>query len=201
MILSNYFQYLKFGGSRSIQNYLNGENDGRVPSVSARFWHYHRLIEMYQKSFGAKNVLVLPFEMLAQDSAGFVRTICNFAGVEVLDEVLATTKLNARSEYFSYAALRFLSPLIRSSRGNGFALSLFGRKAGKKIHLGLRRIVGSIVPYRLNDMTKRSLMRKLELALDNSLEHSNRVVEMSTGLDLARYGYAVAMASPAQDGN
>ena len=44
-------------------------------------------------------------------------------------------------------------------------------------------------------------MRKLVQALGKDFEHNNQLVEMSTGLDLARYGYAVATVNPAQDGN
>lgn len=191
MILSSYMQYLKYGGPRSIEGFLAPQNDTRVPSLDLRYWDYDRLAETYIRRFGRDNVLVLPFEMLRKDPQGFVARICGFAGVAPPQALPGTQRENASQDYFTGTALRLLSPLIRSSRGNGFAPALFGRRVGQAVHLGLQKYLGFLVPRALNEHVKRRLQARVEAAVGTSYQASNRRLEELTGLDLRPYGYAL----------
>lgn len=190
MILSNYMQYLKYGGPRSIEGFLAPENDARAPALDPGYWDYDRLALTYIRRFGRENVLVLPFEMLRQDPQGFVARICSFAGVAPLQQALpATHRENASQNYLTCTALRLFSPLIRSSRGNGFAPALFGRRVGQAVHLGLQKYLGLLVPRALNERVKRRLLARAAAAVGTAYQASNRRLEELTGLDLRPYGY------------
>jgi len=192
MILSNYMQYLKYGGPRSIEGFLAPQNDARAPSLDPRYWDYDRLVDVYMRRFGRDNVLVLPFEMLRKDPPGFVARICSFAGVAPPQQALpGTHRENASQNYVTCTALRLLSPLIRSSRGNGFAPALFGRRVGQSMHLGLQKYLGFLVPRALNERARRRLLARVEAVVGTSYQASNRRLEELTGLDLRPYGYAL----------
>ncbi|MFO1131221.1 MAG: sulfotransferase [Hyphomicrobiales bacterium] len=192
MILSSYMQYLKYGGPRSIEGFLAPENDARSPALDLGYWDYDRLALTYIRRFGRENLLVLPFEMLRQDPQGFVARICGFAGVAPPQQPLpGTHRENASQNYVTCTALRLLSPLIRSSRGNGFAPSLLGRRVGQAVHLGLQKHLGLLVPRALNERAKRRLFARVEATVGTAYQASNRRLEELTGLDLRRYGYAL----------
>ena len=189
MILSNYMQYLHFGGAARIESYLKGKNDGKVPALSPAFWQYDRLIALYQNAFGAENLLVLPFELFASDPPAFVERICHFVGLDPPKSIQSDTKANARPDYFAYNCLRYASPLFRSSRGNAFAPSLLGKKTGKAVHTTLQKWAGALVPVALNKRTKHALLRRIEKATAGLYCDSNRASSAMIGIDLAIFGY------------
>lgn len=189
MILSNYMQYLKFGGPHGIGGYMAPETDGRAPALDLDYWNYDRLAEIYVRRFGRNNLLVLPYEMLRRDPAGFVARICGFAGVEAPDGLAAAGRENASQNYVAATGLRLLSPLLRSSRGNGFAPSLLGRRLGQAVHLGLQHALGQLVPQALNERVRRSLLAQVEAAVGQRYGESNQRLAALTGLDLRSYGY------------
>lgn len=189
MILSNYMQYLKYGGPRSIEGYLAPENDARAPGLDPRYWEYDRLVALYRARFGAANVLVLPYEMLRKAPQDFVARICRFAGVEPPAEALpSSSRENASQNYLTCTGLRLLSPLIRSSRGNGFAPALFGRRVGQAVHLGLQTYLGLLVPRALNEHVKKRLLARLD-GVAERYRASNQRLQDLTGLDLGAFGY------------
>lgn len=189
MILSNYMQYLKFGGPHGIRRYMSPENDGRAPSLDLGYWNYDRLADIYIRRFGRDNLLVLPYELLRRDAADFVARICRFAGVEEPPASAAIQRENASQNYVSATGLRLISPLLRSSRGNGFAPSPFGRRAGHAVHLGLQRAIGALVPETLNEQVKRRLFAQIEEAVGDRYRESNQRLAAMTGLDLLAHGY------------
>jgi len=191
MILSNYMQYLKYGGPRSITGFLAPEHDARAPGLDPCYWDYDRLVELYHRRFGAGNVLVLPYEMLRKAPQDFVARICRFAGVEPPRQALAAaSRENASQNYLTAVGLRLLSPVIRSSRGNGFAPSLLGRRVGQAVHLGLQKYLGLLVPRALNEHVKARLLARVA-PMAERYRHSNQRLQKLTGLDLRPYGYAL----------
>lgn len=190
MMLSNYMQYLKYGGPRSIEGFLAPENDARVPTLEPGYWCYDALVRLYMGRFGAANVLVLPYEMLRRSADEFVARICRHAGVAPPARALAAaSRENASQNYLTCTLLRHVSPLIRSSRGNGFAPALLGRRAGQAVHLGLQKYLGCLVPRAVNEQVRKNLLARVETVARNAYPGSNRRLEQLTGLDLRQYGY------------
>jgi len=196
MILSNYMQYLKFGGPCSIEGYLAPQNDARVPGLGLRYWNYDRLAELYIQRFSAENVLVLPYEMLRLDPQDYLTRICRFAGVTPPPGGLAlASRENASQNELACTALRLLSPLIRSSRGNAFAPALLGRRAGQFVHHELQKYLGMLVPRALNQHVRRRLLSRIEAITQDRYHASNLRLQALTGIDFGQYGYALPEGS------
>lgn len=68
MIMSSYSQYVRSGGAKSLQE-MAGDAHQEDP------WDYDTLIGMYRARFGNDKVIVLPWELLRDDPAQFVRRI------------------------------------------------------------------------------------------------------------------------------
>ena len=190
MILSSYMQYLKYGGPRSIEGFLAQPNDARSPSLDKSYWNYDRIAELFIRRFGAANVLVLPYEMLRKTPGDFVARICRFAELDPPRQALpSASRENASQNYLTGVALRLLSPVIRSSRGNGFAPALLGRRVGQTVHLGLQKYLGFLVPRGINDHVRRRLLARVEAVTQDCYRNSNQRLQQLTGLDLRQYGY------------
>lgn len=190
MILSNYMQYLKYGGPRSIEGFLASEMDARVPALEPTYWCYDELVRLYVERFGPERVLVLPYEMLRRAPGEFVARICRFSGVEPPATALAAAnRENASQNYVTCTLLRHVSPLIRSSRGNGFAPALLGRRAGQAVHLGLQKYLGYLVPRALNEYARKRLLARVDAVARSTFPESNRRLAQLTGLELGQYGY------------
>jgi hypothetical protein len=68
MIMSSYSQYVRSGGSKSLQE-VAGDAYREDP------WDYDALVGMYRARFGDGNVIVLPWELLRDDPERFVEQI------------------------------------------------------------------------------------------------------------------------------
>jgi hypothetical protein len=116
MIMSNYLQYLKYGGWHDLEQYLYPPSDGRLPTLSIDYWQYDRLIELYLSAFGRDRLLVLPYEMLARNPEDYVRQICEFAGLPAPGHIDGGRRENRHRDY---AAAYWLAPhdLDQSTHG------------------------------------------------------------------------------------
>ena len=85
MIVSTYKQYVRMGGICSFDEYLAPPRDGRMPLFRLGNFCYHRLVEYYVKRFDASRVLVLPYELLQRDRAGFARQVLDYVGLHDLE--------------------------------------------------------------------------------------------------------------------
>ncbi|OWY20272.1 hypothetical protein C7N43_21160 [Sphingobacteriales bacterium UPWRP_1] len=70
IIKSGYSQYVRIGGNLHFDVFIQG-----VKSLILDFWDYDYLIGLYQDKFGKENVIVLPYELLEENSIAFIREI------------------------------------------------------------------------------------------------------------------------------
>ena len=66
MMLSSYSQYARTGG---------GKDFGAMSLNYDNPWRYDDLVAMYEAAFGAENVIVLPYELMRDDMAAFLRNL------------------------------------------------------------------------------------------------------------------------------
>lgn len=121
MILSVYFQYLKKGGTSSLESYLSQEFDGRLPGFAPGHFEYHRLIEYYHGLFGRENVLVLPFEFFRDDGPGFVARLADFAEAEVSGDLEYDMVANPGRPRLVEYRTRFLNSLTHRTSLNSYS--------------------------------------------------------------------------------
>ena len=82
MLVSNYKQYVRMGGICGFEEYHSPPCDGRIPLFRLGHFRYHHLVERYVRLFGERHVLVLPYELLRQDRAAFVRRVLDHLGLD-----------------------------------------------------------------------------------------------------------------------
>lgn len=82
MIEALYRQYVRDGGIASLSGYLRPRNAAEIPQFRFDHLAYDRLVSHYIDMFGPERVLVLPYEKLVADQAGYVEEICRFCGLE-----------------------------------------------------------------------------------------------------------------------
>jgi hypothetical protein len=190
IIMSNYMQYLKFGGWHSPELFVRPPSDMRQPVLTLQFWDYAKLIRLYHSVFGRHNVLVLPQEILRRSPTEFVKRIAAFAGLKARDSIeFAQVEANPRRPHVPYYYLRKFSSLYRKSSGNAFFPSLIGPTAGKLIDKGLKTLFSALTPYRLEKRLEKSLFKRIELMVGDYYAPSNRVASELIGIDLAELGY------------
>jgi hypothetical protein len=74
IILSGYSQYVRTGGHRHLRDVCLQITEGR-PEGNLHFYDFDYLIRLYGEAFGAENLIVLPYELLREDQAGFLAVL------------------------------------------------------------------------------------------------------------------------------
>lgn len=187
-ILSNYFQYLALGGTHSLSNYLNIKYDGKRPGFSPSHICYHHIISFYQQTFGKDNVLVLPYEMFKSEKDTFVAHIESFLNHKIqLDKSDFNTYSNKKGNHFINYRMRFLNKIFRSSSLNNYVG--FKNRTIQVIGYGFKEFVGVLAPNFLNDLTRRSLNRKIVKWSGDRFRESNKITNDLISANLLKYGY------------
>lgn len=96
---SLYVQYIKEGGVKNFQRFSNIRcgNCGISKkiddyTVNLDMFLYSKLIDYYVSLFGRENVLVLPFELLVEDSMLFFDKLFNFIGIDFVGRKIVSDK-------------------------------------------------------------------------------------------------------------
>jgi hypothetical protein len=126
MIESMYSEYVKLGGSESLERLLFSpfsEADDLLDKLK-----YAPLIEYYRDTFGEDDVFVYLFERFKSEKSTLLDEICDFLGIDPLDlnEETTNKKSNARlsrfglesmrlANHFFFGPLNNLSPVTLSS--------------------------------------------------------------------------------------
>ena len=190
-ILSNYFQYLKEGGTKNLTNFLNVKYDGRVPQFSENYFKYHYLIEFYQNLFGKENVLVLPYELFNKNKSLFFDELGKLFNntINVSSENFSKN-YNIKKNHFMDYKLRFLNRYIKSSSSLNGA-SILKLYAFKKIALKIKFLMYHFSSERLNRSIKSIFLKEIEQWSIGKFEASNKITCQLTELDLKKIGYKV----------
>lgn len=177
-IASAYLNFVNDGGAWTFDRWI-ADYSYPVSSIFDKL-QYHRILEYYQSLFGKENVLVLPYEMLAEQSgAMFMNSFFRFVG---LRELSATEFVGKADKKIN----RSLSPL-----GARFGRAFYG-------------ITGGVTPIRRKFVKAADLVIKAMIPWQQSLKSgnrhklisgrffdSNRKTSELIGIDLGKYGYEV----------
>lgn len=129
ILKSGYSQLIRFGGRFKFEQYCS-----LIRHNMTNFFNYDFLIDTYIKKFGEDNVIVLPFEFLAEDKTRFLTHLEETLGLESFDkDIKPLNKSLSDQDLFWYL---WLSTFIYRLSGK------FGSKVQKisyKLHLNLLR--------------------------------------------------------------
>lgn len=115
MILSSYSQFVRSGGFVGLDELLALTRGPEFARVAP--WDYDRLIPAYTAAFGEENVIVMPYELLRDDTATFVRVLSGRLGVEPVAAGMARINESlSPAEMYWYPRLARLVLALRSQR-------------------------------------------------------------------------------------
>jgi hypothetical protein len=188
VVRSAYLQYVREGGAASVRHYLCPSNEGnaRLPLFDFDFYAYHRLIECYQGLFGRDRLLVLPFELLPENPAEFVKRVCEFAGVPQ-PPAISHRRSNESLSALSAGVFRQMNRCFVRSRLN-LAPLLPIPQANRTLRRGFTAL-DRILPSAARDLFDRRLERVVADAVGDRYRESNRRTEELIGMELKPYGY------------
>jgi hypothetical protein len=195
MILSSYKQYVRVGGTASLNDYLDPpfyrrSRGLRMPLFRFEYFEYHWLIEYYRELFGSDNVLVLPFEQFSREPKDFTRRIMEFAeadGLQSLDSLPYSKSVNSALTAGTVAMKRRSNVVATQDSVNPWAALPNSRV--KRAVDGTVQLLDKLVPSGV----QKSLDAKMKKQVQDSVGHrycaSNQRVAEITGLDLKKWGY------------
>jgi hypothetical protein len=190
MILSNYFQYLSYGGARSLKDYIGQEYDGRIPLFSKDHFRYHNLLKLYQKLFGKSQVLVLPYEMFKRNPEAFIETLSKFSGANIPLDLPYARYENRGTGRLVLNLTRLLNLFLVKDSINAYSpLSPFAPRYGRRIIRGLKATLNIIVPEAMDRMFVQRQFALVAKLTSGYYEDSNAITSRCIGIDLAEYGY------------
>lgn len=175
MILSTYKQSVRAGSAATVEEFLDPprSKSRRVPWFDFRFFEYDRLLGRYQRLLGPERVLALTFEQFADDAAAFVRAIGEFAGRPLGDDVVAQLPLGAREN---------AAPSARAIEAQ--------RRKNFTVRSELNPAVAA-APLERDAPDDQALRAVVNAAVGDRYAASNTRTAELTGIDLARYGWAL----------
>ena len=181
---SIYIQYVKRGGSLSIERFLDYEPDFGYFWFHETVLHFHKLVEYYARLFGSENVAVLPQELLAHDRAGYLQALMTFVSdvPEINGADLPTGKREGVSPPASGLWLMRLGNHFLPGPLNPNATSRL-RPIGRALHSIARR-------WKIGDRKARAhLDRAIAQRLKGRFGASNRRLQAFCPVALAPLGY------------
>lgn len=186
MFLSIYKQYIRRGGAASWRQYLAAPRDGYwMPQFRFVYLEYHRLISRYQNLFGAKNVLVLPYELLRARPTDFLAEVSEFVGLPRVKP--RVRPMNVSLSAFSLSLRRHANRyLVQDPVNPAPPLDL------PRAHAILERAcraVDAIAPATLLESYERRWSTRAAREVGTRYAHSNARTAALTGLDLRMFGY------------
>jgi len=112
---SSYRQYIKMGGTYSIEKFFDTELSKRN-FISLDCFKYYSTIEQFEKRFGKQNILVIGYKEMTNNFPKFIDKVSAFYDVEVGDFAGFNfkTKVNKSLNNRSLKMLRFFNKFVRS---------------------------------------------------------------------------------------
>lgn len=189
-IASCYLQYIKFGGTCSVKDYLTPPQIGSsiVPLFNFDHFNYIKLIEYYLKLFNKENVLVLPYELFKKSPNDFCSQIINFAGANKLEELPYEEITHKRLSTFGSSLARHFNKVFAKTTLNPSAIDLAG---SQKYFMKAFIQLDSLIPKATHSKFDANLKDIIEEKIGDKYKESNKRLSEILGLDLTSYGYEV----------
>ncbi|MDD9898443.1 MAG: sulfotransferase domain-containing protein [Candidatus Melainabacteria bacterium] len=187
-IISNYLQYVQFGGVCKFKDYIQPTKIGysNIPLFSFEHFSYLELIKEYIELFGKDKVLVLPYEQFRSEPGAYIAQIMNFTGAPAIKELPYKQNVNHRISSLSTGYLRQLNKVFTKSTLNPSALDA---KPLMKVFIRASKLIDSLIPKSIHKFFDTLLTKELEPELADRYQASNKELAALIGQDLKQYGY------------
>jgi sulfotransferase family protein len=187
-IISSYFQFLKGGGTRSLESYLNTGYDGKLPGFSPHHFDYQALIAEYMRLFGTDRVQVLPYEMFVNDPGAFFERLGEFVGHSFdLHSLPLDRRAHERERVYLAYRSRWFNRFLTCSSLNGYS-SASSPLMSAVVRAG-RGMLARILPGSLDETMRQRLEGEIAQWVGDRYVAGNQHLSQTTGLNLGVYGY------------
>ena len=193
IIESAYRQYIKKGGTFSVNRYLFDTTGHyhRFPQFSFDHFEYNHVIKYYTSLFGADNVHIFIYEKMRENISLFFNDFFSELGIPPLDymEKIVQKRVNEKFSFASVALARITNRFYGADPINRrVILNIpFFYKTCKRFYKRLDNI--SLI--KSFDREKRMLSKKAVDHIALRYRDSNRELSDMLGVDLGVYGYPV----------
>ena len=185
MLVSSYKQYVRVGGICTFEEYLFPPRDGRIPLFRLDNFRYHHLVEHYVRLFGARHVLVLPYELLRTDPAAFARRVLDYAGLDGVEppDPASDVRVNVSLTDLQTRLRRRVNLL-------GLGKSLYPvRPRAPWLAARLFRLIDALGATRIGRRPSGGFRERAASAAGDRYASSNRRLQRYVSYDLAAFGY------------
>lgn len=195
MIASVYKQYIKEGGTFSVNRYLyhgrylpeSGFQPAKAPLFSFDHFDYAALVGWYDSLFGEAHVHVFPYEAFARDNSAFLR---EFAARFDLDVDLEALRRSRPNPPYGRAILPLARLLNRFSSRDVLYKRYFFHVPGMYKYGGMLAKHLNRLPWLGRQITPESLLGQETVRyIREFYPESNRRLAQRMGESLADYGY------------
>jgi hypothetical protein len=193
MILSIYFQYVRGGGIKSLEDYLHADGlpvhrQASWSGVYPAFLEYDCIVEYYQRLFGRDSVMILPLEMLIRDAPAYLDRITRFSGAKTDIAKVSKSTVKQGIPANVIGLRRFANALLSNNPDNPFSFllpaPLYWRGARHA-----KRTIENVGRNFNADHAHQHYRERLDTIFQTRFADNNRRLAQMSGLDLASYGY------------
>lgn len=189
ILLSNYFQYVRQGGTKRLDGLLsdNRNRPGYRPHFRLDHFEYDLMHQLLSRHFPADRLLFLPLEMLKSDQAAFMDRLSGFLGRQIAARDIPSA-VNRRHSARALGVQRRLNRVIQRPA------QLPERYRDLPISVRLRDRVISIADrvserFGDNESELTRLRQIIAREVNGHFRSPNSRMSDVIGIDLAAYGY------------
>ena len=190
MLVSQYHQYIKRGGTSNFLNYINPKNSN--PFISPRFsfdnLFYHKLVDYYINLFGRHKVHIFLYEEFKENNKLFAEKFCKDLNLDLdINKVPLYSKLNSKDNLNLLNCIRFFNLFQSNAIVPKHVLVDFPLIAnfGKKWARKLFKTKKEDFSYSISTLSSHSIEERVE----NIYRESNRKLSDLISIDLQKFGY------------
>lgn len=189
MLLSNYFQYIRQGGTKSLSHMLVGAGTraGFRPRFRLDHFEYDLTYSILRKYFADAQILMLPMELIRSDLPNFMTRLNGFVGLTHDWEFPEQKVVNRRNSPTALRVERFLNGVLPNppalpARYSDYPLRVRARNR-------LVRIVDKFGGAKSGASYLQGIKEQIENHVGGHFDSSNRNVAELMDIDLAPFGY------------
>ena len=185
-IKSIYKKYIREGGKKKIDYFLDKKQSIHNISFKKRYLNYFDIISKYKEKFGNDKVLALPFELLKYEPINFVSQITDFLDIKINIQKIKFEKLNESSKFGFFEIERLINkihardPILDLNKNNNKNLKYYNI---------IKYVINSVIPDFILKKTELRLEQKIDYFCKNYFCLNNLRLQKELKLDLKKYGY------------
>lgn len=191
---AQYLQYIRRGGHRSIQWFLDQDTSTNCSATyfSWKRFEYDQLVNYYQQKFGKDRILVLPLEMLVASPSAFLSRILSFCNLSpsAAHELQFAPPERQSSSSLSYSFMRRMNLFFTEPTGFDPA-PVWSNKGAKTRLRAVAKAIDSMLPAPFRQCHRKRLDQAIKQRLGDYYAASNSALESQSGIDLGAFGYSV----------